>query len=332
MRKIYKKIRNFFILLEYALAGGMKGASDKMVSQKTKGSDGNEINQQVGIGGVFNDLLEERETQEVKELRDAYYRVLKEADLYDVELYNVEDESKPLIAVGKKRSNRSYFDNEINIYNPKGKEIRVIQDNKQFPKHTNEDPELVASSSIFDYDTTLTITRDEFTPRFYLEKFVNKVVVLKEDKPDEVEIDLYTTVYASQFGKVDALFISEIVKLKEFEGYKSDTTQLETISFLTDKAYNSDDLCEFSYKNIHFVGIDVYDGNFVIKFSANVVCDGNPVGEKYKTKELTEKYDKKAPKKDMIDVFTIARQAERKKEEDEFMEAFNAKRIKIDKK
>lgn len=285
----------------------MKGASDEIITQKTAGGDGDEVNHKMSIGGVMNDLLEERETQEVKELRDTYYRVLNEADKYKVNV-NWSDEG-PLSATIDKVG-LAYFDKNINIFNPSLKPIRVIQDNAFIQKHNSFDEqsvrEEVTAGKILDYDTIITMKRS-FLPRFEIEKFANKVVILGDGNNGKYDIHIYTTMYASQFGKIDALYIAELNRMKTVEGYKTDITDIDDISFFTDKAYHCDNRCEFKFVNVKYNGIEVYDGNFVIMFTGVADVDGVPVGDKYRTDSLDRKYEERAPKTSVIDVFTIDR-------------------------
>ena len=59
---------------------GLKNADDIMLSQVNGENGGTEITEKMSGGGVFKDMLQEKETQQVKELRDRYYRILNEAD------------------------------------------------------------------------------------------------------------------------------------------------------------------------------------------------------------------------------------------------------------
>ena len=104
-----------------------------------------------------------------------------------------------------------------NVYNPENLPLRTIQDNKQIQKKNNLvggfnavfDPEMVPNG-LTDYDTTISIERDGITPRFFLEKYAKKVVV--RNNGNRAYVDLYFSIYASQFGKVDAILVSIFIE------------------------------------------------------------------------------------------------------------------------
>lgn len=296
-------------LLFHGLFHGMKGA-DEVISQSANyGGGSTEIVQQKGLGGVMEDMLIGQETQQVKETRDAYYRVLNEADKYSVTIVgdlsdDAVDSDKPLSTKTRKKTAADYLKHS-NFYNPDNLKIRVIQDIKILPKESN----FAGNFTLSEHELTVSnieIERDGFIPRFELERYANKIVVKTKSKK-KARLDFYTTIYASQFGKVDALFIAELNKIRDQKLFRSDTTALKKVKFISDKAFGSDDLCLFEYKNIEFKGIEVYDGNFVLQFDADIVSDGINITEKYRTKELDDKYLSNAPKQDAIDLFTLKR-------------------------
>ena len=157
----------------------------------------------------------------------------------------------------------------------------------------------------------ITVTRDGFTPRFELEAYANKVVV-RTINETECYVDFYTTMYASQFGKVDALFIAELNRIREQKLMRSDTTSFKEIDFISDKAFNTDDLCLFKYDNIEYKGIELFDGNFVLTFKCHIVADGTDITEKYKMKSLDKKLETNAPRDGVAtNIFAAQRKAEK---------------------
>jgi hypothetical protein len=83
------------------------------------------------------------------------------------------------------------------------------------------------------------------------------------------------------------------------------------IEWFSDKAWNSDDVRLFKYNDIKFIGIDIFDGSFVLSFDCNIVEDGKDLTEKFKTKELDEKYKSESQKHDVVEIFTYSRKMER---------------------
>ena len=83
--------------------------------------------------------------------------------------------------------------------------------------------------SLNDFVSNIEIERD-FLPRFNIENYANKVVVRKIDD-NNAYVDFYTTMYASQFGKVDAIYISQLNTLYKEKTKRSDITDIKRIRF-----------------------------------------------------------------------------------------------------
>lgn len=325
MKKL-KEIKRDAIIGIHSLFQGLKGA-DAVISQNASyGGGGTEINQQQTADSIFGDFLNQQETERVKEERDRYYRVLREADKYQVKVIGMEsakndeegaDSTKmtegALTTTTRKKVAADYL-KHAEIYNEENLPIRLIQDIKLIPLENNFTGDFSKPESE-QYVSNITIERDDFMPRFRLENRATKLVV-KTTGENTARLDFYTSIYASQFSKVDALFVSEFNRIKTENNKRSDTTSFTKISFYTDKAFGADDLCYFEYDDIKFVGIEVFDGNFVLQFDAHVVKDGEYVGDKYKTEELTEKYKNNAPKGDATDIFAIERKLKKEEAQD----------------
>ena len=298
--KLIDKIKMNASLLWHSLFYAMR-AGDKEIFQTSDGKSDSEINHQISIGGVMEELLKQEETEKVKEIRDEYYRILNEADKYhvDLDMKDFLDHGGDIHATARRKTS-SDFTKHCVVDESDGLKLRVIQDNKFIPKKTNfEVP--TGSESPYDYDTLIDIERNGFRPRFELEKIATKIVV-KEYTNTEAVIELYLPTTPRQYDSVSALFQNELKKIYEDKNYKTDSTDFISIGFITDKAWNSDSLCEFKYDNIKYEGITIFDGSYVLRFVGRIVNDGTSLSEKYKTKELDEKYKNKAPKSDTIKV------------------------------
>jgi hypothetical protein len=77
-----KTIKTKIEIFWHSLFRGLASA-DTIINAPVGSENSIEIVQQQKIGGVMDDLLEQKETQRVIETRDKYYRVLKEADKWD---------------------------------------------------------------------------------------------------------------------------------------------------------------------------------------------------------------------------------------------------------
>lgn len=328
--KFFKKIRYNLEILWHSLFRGMASADSIIKGQHGVSNNDVSIVREIGGGGVFSDILQQKETQQVVEMRDKYYRVYKESDKYDTSTITIigEDENGVIFGNtdGIKKKTKLDFMKHPPVYNPQNLVIRTIQDNKQIQKTNfilsiNEKFDNEILKSLNDFDVTLTITRDEFTPRFYLEKYIKRIVVRENNT--RVVIDFYIPSESSQFGKIDAILISNLHKIKEENILKSDLTDFLTIEWYSDKAWNSDDVCHFKYDDVKFIGIDVFDGSFVLSFDCNIVENGTDLSEKFKTKELDEKYKTEEQKQEVVDIFAYGRRNERMKEKNKEIDIDN---------
>jgi hypothetical protein len=329
--KPLKKLRYNLSILWHSLFRGMANADSIIKGQPGVSSDDVGIIREVGGGGVFADMLEQKETQQVVEMRDKYYRVLKEADKWDTSSIQIIGESEDGVIFGNtdgiRKKTKIDFMKHPPVYNPQNLTIRTIQDNKHIQKKNNLiggynaacDSELF--KNINDFDVTLTVTRDEFTPRFQIDKYTKRIVVRNND--NRAIVDFYLPSEASQFGKVDAILIANLHRIKDENILRSDLTDFLTIEWYSDKAWNSDDVCHFKYDDIKFIGADIFDGSFVLSFDCNVVENGTDLSEKFRTKELDEKYSNEDQKQDAVDIFAYARRSERMKEKNKEIDTDN---------
>lgn len=329
--KPFKKIAYNLSILWHSLFRGMASADSIIKGQPGVSTDDVGIIREVGGGGVFSDMLEQKETQQVVEMRDKYYRVLKEADKWDTSSIQIIGESEDGVIFGNtdgiKKKTKLDFMKHPPVYNPQNLTIRTIQDNKQIQKknslvggyNASCDSELL--KNVNDFDVTLTVTRDEFTPRFQIDKYTKRIVV--RNNGNRAIVDLYLPSEASQFGKVDAILIANLHKIKDENILRSDLTDFLTIEWYSDKAWNSDDVCHFKYDDIKFIGADIFDGSFVLSFDCNVVENGTDLSEKFRTKELDEKYSNEDQKQDAVDIFAYARRNERMKEKNKEIDTDN---------
>ena len=305
LNNFIKKVKLTFYGLFYGLSN-----ADKIISTQTTSLDSlDSIQQNINNGGVFSDMLEMKQTQQVKEAVDAHYRIYRESQKIDTSSIRIigEDESGVIFApiTRLKRKTVSDFMKHPPVYNPEDAKIRTIQDNKHL-----EDKYQINPNLLYSYDTTLTVERDNFTPRFKLEKLVKRMVV-RECEDNKALVDLYVPSEASQFGKIDAVVISQLHKYMEEKSYKNDLTDFSIFEWVSDKGWNVEDLLLFKYKVNGLISISKYDGSFVLTYVCNIIEDGKDMTEKYKTKELDEKYASEAPKKDVIDIFAYERKIKR---------------------
>lgn len=284
--KIGKFFKNILLnakILWHSLFVGMKDADQKTmgVTKEGKIADGN-IEQQVSQDSVYADMLKGEVTQEVKELRDSSYRGYKASFDYKY------------IGNGNVIKKTSMINDDIDAFNPENMSIYLVQDNKLITRSVkdaldgaNSEGDEVKNENA---DYSITIERDNF-PRFLIEKYVKRVVVRRNET--ETKIDLYCSTYPRQYMPTDSVFIVEIRNILEGKIKPNDTVEIDSIEFITDGCYGAKDIMFFKFSNLEYESINVYDGNFVITYSAFPLCDGVDLTEQYRTEEMDKKYENK---------------------------------------
>lgn len=291
---------------------GLKSADEVMLSQ-THGGGEVEITQEKQNGGVMNDIMQGKHTQEVEEFRDMTYRIYIESGKYQANVQWCED--GPITGTIHKKTLEDFLKHPPVLIHD-GEKLRVIQDNFHIAKEMGELLKKGDNQSIYDYNTTLEIKRS-FLPSFHIEKFVTKIVIKSYGVENKAKIDLYVSSYASQFGKMDAILVARLNELFEGKIHSVDFLEMDGMGFSAYKAWNSDDLCLFKYNNIHFVNIEKFDGSFVLEFVGDVVSDGKNAAEKYKKASVTYAYDNKTPKSKATDIFALSCKIGKEAEEKE---------------
>ena len=324
MKKFFQKIRTSIVLFFHGIFWGLRSA-DLTIQSQTNG-DGEEINHKLEVGGnVYDDMLQEKETQRVQETRDAAYRVYREADKYEVQLSgmredgaNFDDEDSVLTAKATKKA--SVDKPKTPVYETNGYKTILVQNAKEYENDIVTKQKEAETGQVIDDVSTLIFEvkyKDSLTPRFRVERYIQKLV-LKESKEGKLRMNLYFSQYARQFVKRDSLFVAELSSI--FAGKRhSDILELESISFISDKAFGIEDLHRITLTKIQYVEIVVFDGSFVIEFDCEK--DDLDVVAKYRTKELDEKYAIMAPKHDAVDIGAWQRKIEKetkKMEENNF--------------
>lgn len=282
---VKKLIFNIKLFFNYLMRG--LHSADKM----SFGSKGNNIPVDVSVHetieqhSIWEALLKGEITQEVKELRHQTYYVDKESKKYQY------------LANGEIIKKNVLHENHVDIDESDNLPIQLIQDNKLITENVYDSLNDIENNNSFKKEYTIEIKRS-FIPRFKLEEYTTKLVV-KKAGDNKVQLDFYSSIYPEQFKRHHNAYISEMKKI--VNGYRqSDIVDIDSVKFITYKAFGSDDSLLYEYNNVKFKSIDIYDGNFVIKFNANIVSDGIDLISKYKDDVMSEKYKNKAQKSNLI--------------------------------
>lgn len=303
----WNKLKFYFEVFSHSFFRGLKNADNITLTQRG-GHDGGETEIIQGIiqNGPLSDIMEGKLTQQVKEFRDETYRVLKESDKYETDI-EYDKEGNIVSAKAQKKKIGDFDTNHPPVLLHEDAKLRLIQDNRQIDTSKSSwVEEDVKDSRMDDYEMTIKMTWDGFTPRVRIEKYISKIVVHNiSDK--KARIDLYTSIYASQFGKVDAIVKAEIARVFKKEEKVPDFLQFSSLDFYADRAWNAHNLTYFKYDNISFDKIEIFDGNYVIEFIGDIIADEEDITKKYEMESVTEKYIKETPKSDATDMMALFR-------------------------
>ena len=249
-----------------------------------------------GAHALSKALLRGELTEEVKQLRYRNYKVDREAKKYKY--------FAPTLALKKKEGKDNKF---ISYDKSDGLEVITIQYN--YP--LSEDI-LDAINQIEDggrgkgpkYKIEIGRT---FRPRFKIEEFLKKVVVKRFDETHAI-LDLYFSKYPERFFRTSndksfrsKVFIHEIENIRDNE-VKSDMLDMEKLRFVTKNAYKKDDLFEYVFRNIWFKEVTEFDGDYILRFKAQIIHDGVDLTAAYYNKIMDEKYQNKAKKDVVLDL------------------------------
>lgn len=253
---MFKKIYNYIQIFWSSLFFGIKNVDNLLTnSQKTQNNFSFEVSDQCD-DNVFKDMLQQKITQEVEELRYTSYKIANESKKYRY------------VGNGKvlKKTNSQLSEKHVAIEESDNLPIILIQDNalvcediltslNEVNQHNNK--------KVFN-EYHIKIERNS-TPRFRIENYVKKIVVKQAE--DNYVIDLYCSKYPRQFSeRKDKPFLSELKRIQNSSIKNSDIFDFQKLSFITSNAWGVDDWFKFSFIDFEFFGIIEYDGNYIIRF------------------------------------------------------------------
>lgn len=292
--------KNIFLSLRLfwnSIFAGMKYANNIMTTSQEDMDDYSiEINKAQNGGGVFKDILEQRVTKEVEELRYCSYKIARESKKYQY------------IGNGKakKKDNNQLSEKHVPVDESDDLPIVLIQDNSLICEDVlttlKEVNEHNKKSIVGNY--TLKIKRD-CTPRFLIESYITKIVVKSAEQ--NYVLDLYCSKYPRQFNtRKDKPFLTELLKIQSGAIRHSDILDFEEISFITNNAWGVDDWFKFSFKDFELFGILEYDGNYVIRLGCQSSVFQENLIDKIYSQSAEEKYSVNAPKENnTIDISVL---------------------------
>jgi hypothetical protein len=298
--KFVKRLYNKIKLLWHALFWGMKGVDSLLTSsQKTQGGSAFEVSDDAG-GGVFKDILEQKVTQEVQELRYTSYKVAKESKKYRY------------VGNGKvvKKSESQLSEKHGLIDETDNLPIILIQDSALICEDvltSLNEVNNTNSKKVF-HDYTIKIERD-CMPRFRIENYVKKLVLKQAD--GNYVLDLYCSKYPSQFSeKKDRAFLSELKRIKDGSVRNSDMLDFQTLSFVTTNAWGVDDWFRFSFNDFELDDISEFDGNYIIRLGCQASIFMENLLDKIYSESAEKKYENKEAKENVVIDFNVFNQTD----------------------
>ena len=287
MKKLFEKIRLFFVLLFH----GMKAADDVLVtSNKDVSSGGASEEKKVEENNLYASLLKGEITQEVKDLRYEMYESVKQSKDFKVIDYSG-------VAVKK---NHMLVRTPMKIDEEDGLKVVLIQDNKVYYQGQNSSVEnaakLVNVRTEADAEHTFKATH-EYVVRNKLETYTRKLVVKQTDEENKFKLDFYLSEYPIENDPRAVYIVKELEALYNSGSRTSDLTDLITITFTTDKAYGDDDWKIYDFRIINYIGIKKFDGNYIISFYASLPNGIEDTTKDFNDEESIKKFKNKEPRK-----------------------------------
>ena len=274
------KLKKILLNIWYGLPFGLKAAGDEILGSGEADQARTEVNQQVTDKRVAKHLLKGEVTQEVEELRYRTYRVANESENY------------------------KYVGNGIAIKEEKEKpkdktRFKFSQENENICQSVLDTMNQVGNYGVERY--RLEIDYKSFV-RFKVEKFAKKIDVDIDEKIGKIETTLHFNTEPDPYDAASMPFINELKKLLNANEYEISRNEIATsiynLSFTTYKAYNEDDLVNYSFiKGGKFKEFkqDGYEYLLTLEWDEYLRLPTD-LESKYYSKSMAEKYAKKERK------------------------------------
>ena len=288
LKKLWINVKIFF----HYLFIGMRSADNELsTGAKEKSSDGSAIEQKKEADSLYAALLRGEVTQEVREARHEMYYAERRSHDY---IYS---------GGGLATKKNDFFDYPGSVENSDGHRVLIVQDNYQDQASLEDygiDAGKVAGvympikmEDIAKKEYTVKIARD-FIPKFRIEEFTKKVIV--KDCGEKRILDIYVSKYPTEFDRRSRMFVNMMNEI--YEGNtRSELIDFDTLFFISKNAYGTDDLKFYEFGSFEFRDIIDFDGNYVLRFLCNVICDGEDLIAEFYDETAAKKSEEHAPRK-----------------------------------
>ncbi len=274
IKKLKQKLKTLII----AFSHGFKNTESEMLGQKTTLSETNSIEQKMQQNDLAEALLKGEVTEQVEILRDRTYLISDESKKYKVIIDTV-GTSKAIKKMAKKTPPK--------CFNYDGFDIQLVMDNTPIPTSVLQAMESIGGYGIKDnYPLKFEY---EYTPKFKLDEYTTKLVIRRSNDGENTLLDLYIPKFTDSFERLVKIFDNELNKIKNGQK-KPINIMFETVHFVADKAFGSDDLTPHTFKVNKFIDINEFDGKNVLTYDVTSIGDNTKITEKYKNKKLRNAY------------------------------------------
>ncbi len=289
MSNFFKKLKLNIVIFFNSLFRGMKSA-DEVISNSNKNVTGSDSEQEKKIesNNLYAALLRGEVTQEVKDLRYETYQAAKKADEYKY------------VGGGqavKKSKNEIFTKANKNICNEEEYSVVIIQKNDLIKKSVSEElGNLLSTGKEGKVEHRLKIKR-KWLSRFNIEDYASQLIIRKDG--ETYYLDFYVPAGPQENEPKAIFFDKEMKTLYERKSRMSDITDFDNVSFISEKAFPVEDLLEFSFINLEYVGIKYHEkgGSYVLTFTGTPEKLGVDIAEDMYDEESKRKFEAKEERK-----------------------------------
>jgi len=135
------------------------------------------------------------------------------------------------------------------------------------------------------------VNRD-FIPRFYIEQYAKKINVRKINDEERL-LEFYISKYPDELRMNSKLFIFQMNKALTSGNYLPNIFNIKEVEFISYNTLGTSDFLNYKYEIVNLDKLIEFDGNFVIKYRAKVITNGEDILSTYVESNLEKKYNKK---------------------------------------
>lgn len=316
---ISKWMKRKMAMLSLAMAG---------VEKNALGQNKEQLDSPVGQerrhtqGQLMDSLKQGIITEEVMNLRWRTYKILQATEGITADIIGYDDDKMPITRIRKTDKKRGLEKIKTDTIDKYSLEMVVdntpivtggndMMDNKNLNildlndviLNKNDKGEVISAThgeikgeeyyATTKGETPIKIHR-ECLPKFEIETYTKKLHIRNMGGKERL-LEFFVSMYPDEDNRRSRLFISDVKKAIQ-NSRTADMLDILKVGFITYKTLGVDDFLEYQYEIKGFDKIIEFNGNYVIKFKAEVVVDGREILDEYRVDELDNKYKNKEKK------------------------------------